>query len=285
MKKAGMLILALGMPVLLMGKETADTTLNVGDRQIVMSESNTVEVTVSVYDTDGTEMKKTYEGRYSDQQESERFFVSSPFIPRKQHFSPVTPAFWGAFSGLTGGAMEFGSPHGVPTNDSKSWEWGIGLMEAAGQWSTRHTFGYVAAVQLLNMHLHFSDDRYMNRTAEGDVTFTQSEERLKKSYLSYWAFNVPLMLQWQWKTGNTKATLSIGPAIDFKFGAHSRYKQGGHKHTVADDVHMNTVGINLQAYASISGVMLYFRKSITPLLNTDRAPKCYPWALGIGFTL
>jgi hypothetical protein len=43
--------------------------------------------------------------------------------------------------------------------------------------------------------------------------------------------------------------------------------------------------LNFEARAGYSGVMLYARAGVTPLLNKTKAPECYPMTIGLGFRL
>ena len=54
---------------------------------------------------------------------------------------------------------------------------------------------------------------------------------------------------------------------------------------ITSHINLNPIGVNLEARAGFSGVMLYARAGITPLLNKTKAPECYPMTIGLGFRL
>lgn len=81
------------------------------------------------------------------------------------------------------------------------------------------------------------------------------------------------------------AFLALGPSVEYRWHEHSRYFIGKHKHTETGDINLNPIGLNLEARAGYSGVMLYARAGVTPLLNKTKAPECYPMTIGLGFRL
>ena len=86
-------------------------------------------------------------------------------------------------------------------------------------------------------------------------------------------------------TGCHDAFLALGPSVEYRWHEHSRYFIGKHKHTETGDINLNPIGVNLEARAGYSGVMLYARAGVTPLLNKTKAPECYPMTIGLGFRL
>ena len=81
------------------------------------------------------------------------------------------------------------------------------------------------------------------------------------------------------------AFLALGPSVEYRWHEHSRYFIGKHKHTETGDINLNPIGLNLEARAGYSGVMLYAHAGVTPLLNKTKAPECYPMTIGLGFRL
>lgn len=88
-----------------------------------------------------------------------------------------------------------------------------------------------------------------------------------------------------WSGRSADAFLALGPSVEYRWHEHSRYFIGKHKHTETGDINLNPIGLNLEARAGYSGVMLYARAGITPLLNKTKAPECYPMTIGLGFRL
>lgn len=75
------LLLAVLMPLAAVASEPADTTIIMNNRHIVVNDSAGI-TRVSVYDNDGTQLTRTYETSFTDGQEVERVYVTSPFIPQ-----------------------------------------------------------------------------------------------------------------------------------------------------------------------------------------------------------
>ena len=105
------------------------------------------------------------------------------------------------------------------------------------------------------------------------------------SDISYNVLRLPIMLEWQKRIGCHDAFLALGPSVEYRWHEHSRYFIGKHKHTETGDINLNPIGLNLEARAGYSGVMLYARAGVTPLLNKTKAPECYPMTIGLGFRL
>jgi hypothetical protein len=123
-------------------------------------------------------------------------------------------------------------------------------------------------------------------TDDNETTFLRDEpNNVKKSYLSYWEMNIPVMLEYQYRLGHNNFYVALGPGLEIRKGEHSRYFIGNDKSTETNNVNMNPVGLNVQGYCGFGDVMIYFRSDITPLMNTSKAPKCYPLSIGLGFVL
>ena len=247
---------------------------------------------VRVYKKNGSEMKKVKETEFLDGQEVEQVYITSPFIPRKtykrrsQEYSHY-PFFF------TGGNMLAGSAFGVNSEgkekrDSKSGEWGF--TGCALECPVSSSWAVTAAISLAFVSHHFKTD-YMLTTVDGITSIqpfavgdNKNDERPSKSYLSYWACRIPIMLEWSNRIGSDDIYAAFGPSIEFRANERSRYKLGK-RHTLTKDVNMNPVGINLEARLGCGFFMLYARTALTPLLRTKYAPEWHPFTVGIGLRL
>ena len=124
-----------------------------------------------------------------------------------------------------------------------------------------------------------------NRNSKKECPSGTANKAPKKSYISYNVLRLPIMLEWQKRIGCHDAFLALGPSVEYRWHEHSRYFIGKHKHTATGDINLNPIGLNLEARAGYSGVMLYARAGVTPLLNKTKAPECYPMTIGLGFRL
>lgn len=275
------------LPMAMSATEKADTTILVGNKQIVVEDS-VGKTSVKVFDINGDELHKNYEAHFSDSQEEEQFFISSPFIPNKVRngveWRILSPAVFVGFNMLTGSGMGFSKPDGMHVRNSKSWEWGIGLLDAVipiSRYSNR--WSMFLELQFSQAYNHYTDDYMMMKQDDGTVKMVKSDEPLRKSYSRYNQFTLPIMVQWQNKLAKHRWSVCLGPSLDLRTGDHARYFIGKKKHTSANDTKLNALGLSMQAYIGIDDTMIYIRHGLTPLYDTKNAPKCYPLAIGIGF--
>ena len=169
------------------------------------------------------------------------------------------------------------------SRDSKSWEWGITLTSLCFRLSNE--MALTSSLSIGQVHHHFKDN-YVLSTENGVSAMTPIDgETLKKSYISNNVLRLPIMLEWQKRIGCHDAFLALGPSVEYRWHEHSRYFIGKHKHTETGDINLNPIGLNFEARAGYSGVMLYARAGVTPLLNKTKAPECYPMTIGLGFRL
>lgn len=285
MKKT--LLLAALLPLTGMAAETGDTTFVVNNKKIVVNDS-AGSTKISVYGSDGKKFNRTYETNFVDGQEIERVYVTSPFIPQslnRKKSKPRShyPLFFMGFSQLAGNVMGTGGNAGMHTRDSKSWEYGFTLTSLA--FRITNPLALTSAFQIGQVHHHFQDN-YVLSTADGITSMRQIEgETLKKSYISYTFIRIPVMLEWQKRTGGADMFAAIGPSIELRWNDHSRYFIGKNKTTETGDINMNPVGLNLDIRAGYGCLMIYARTALTPLLKTSVAPKCYPVSFGLGIRI
>ncbi len=287
MKKMKQLMLMVALlPGMAMAGEARDTTFVVNKQQIVVSQEGE-KTTVKVYDGEGEEMKKLSETQFVDGQEVEKVYVTSPFIPqqfrkRKRSLSSHYPTFYFGYSMLPGSIMGGGNSE-MHSRDSKSWEWGFTLTSLCV--TLGNSLALTSSISWGQVHHHFQDN-FVLSTHEGETTMRQVEgENLKKSYISYKVVRIPLMLEWQHRVRGSDAFLAVGPSVEFRYGDHSRYYIGKRKFTETHDVNLNPIGFNMDVRAGYGALMLYARTALTPLLDTGRAPKCYPFSVGLGIRL
>lgn len=272
----------------------ADTAANVKDTTIVVNGKN-IEISdsagltkVSVYRNDGKELNRVYETSYTNGQEIQRIYITSPFIPQKFDRDKTklvahSPVFFMGFSQLGGSIMSFGGNPGMHTRDSKSWEYGFTLAELAIR--IKNPFVFMSAFEIGQVHHHFQDN-YVLSTVDGISSMRQVEGKsLKKSYISYTYIRLPFMVEWQPRTTGPNLFVAVGPSLELRWNDHSRYRVGKNKTTESSDINMNPIGLDLNLRVGFGALVIYTRMGLTPLLKTSVAPKCYPVSLGLGICL
>ncbi len=281
-----MALVAIALP-LCAGAQQKDTTIVVGHRHIVISDIS-AQPTVKIYNQDSTELKKVSETHFVDGQEVEQVYVTSPFIPsalskKRRPLANNYPTFFFGYNMLGGSALSLSGSDNLPTRDAKSWEWGVTLTSVGFRLSGPLVLtSSIAVGQVFN---HFKGNTVL-ATTNGQTLFEArpDDEHLKKSYMMYDFVRIPLMVEWQKRFG-LNAFVAFGPSLELRWHERSRYVVGKDKQTQATDINMNPVGLGLDLRAGYGMVMLYARTSLTPLLKSERAPKCYPVSIGLGIRL
>lgn len=277
------LLLAVLMPLAAVASEPADTTIIMNNRQIVVNDSAGI-TRVSVYDNDGTQLTRTYETSFTDGQEVERVYVTSPFIPQtlgknKKPMESHYPFFFMGYNLLSDGAMGFSGSTALHTRDSKSWEFGFTLASVA--FRLGRNLALTTAMQTTWAYNHFQGN-YVLTTTDGMSSLVEKEDiKVKKSYISYSIIRVPVMMEWSRKSFYA----GLGASIDMRMSDESKYRANKKTYTETDDINMKPLGLNLEMRMGYGFLMLYGRVGLTPLLKTSSAPKCYSVSFGMGLRI
>lgn len=277
------LLLAVLMPLAAVASEPADTTIIMNNRQIVVNDSAGI-TRVSVYDNDGTQLTRTYETSFTDGQEVERVYVTSPFIPQtlgknRKPMESHYPFFFMGYNLLSDGAMGFSGSTALYTRDSKSWEFGFTLASVA--FRLGRNLALTTAMQTTWAYNHFQGN-YVLTTTDGMSSLVEKEDiKVKKSYISYSIIRVPVMMEWSRKSFYA----GLGASIDMRMSDESKYRANKKTYTETDDINMKPLGLNLEMRMGYGFLMLYGRVGLTPLLKTSSAPKCYSVSFGMGLRI
>ena len=281
MKKS--LLFALLLPAAAMAGEPADTTIIVDDNRIVVNDSAGI-TSVSVYKDDGTQLTRAYARSFTDGQEVERVYVTSPFIPQtlgknRKPMESHYPFFFMGYNLLSDGAMGFSGSTALHTRDSKSWEFGFTLASVA--FSLGRNLALTTAMQTTWAYNHFQGN-YVLTTTDGMSSQVEKEDiKVKKSYITYSIIRVPVMMEWSRKSFYA----GLGASIDMRMSDESKYRANKKTYTETDDINMKPLGLNLEMRMGYGFLMLYGRVGLTPLLKTSSAPKCYSVSFGMGLRI
>ena len=105
----------------------------------------------------------------------------------------------------------------------------------------------------------------------------------QKSWLRYWAFRLPVSLEWQTKFGSRRAFIAAGPEIEWRVGVKSRAKYDNKKHTLSDKLNTHPLGMNLLLQAGYGCLGFNARFALTSLFEKNKGPELYPASIGIGW--
>ena len=236
-------------------------------------------------ENDTIENTQVFEGVYLDGRSIERTTtVSVPFVKKKKgyyRFDPHYPAIYFGFNKLASSTFQYSAK--VPRLGSKSWEWGINLFNTGvaitrdNHWGLTTTLGLARIVYKL-------DDNYGFEKIDGITVCRQADDvDYQKSWLRYWAFRLPVSLEWQTKFGSRRAFIAAGPEIEWRVGVKSRAKYDNKKHTLSDKLNTHPLGMNLLLQAGYGCLGFNARFALTSLFEKNKGPELYPASIGIGW--
>lgn len=291
MKKL-LILFGILIPVLTYGNttETApqDTTIYVGSRKFVVKE-NEGKIKVKVYEEvssgDTIQNDQIFEGIYMDGQSTERrTALSVPFMKKDKKksfwFEPHVGGIYIGYNRLADG-MFFGGTDEVDLVASKSWEWGINLFEGSLKLSRNWAltgglgFGYTSYRIDGKKGFYRVDGKSVLMDAPEDVHFSNSR-------LRYYHFRLPVSVEWQEKFGHKGPLfVSLGIEPEVRTWVRSKAKLDGRKHTLANDLNVHPVGLNLLAQAGYSDWGFYCRYSTFSLFENNKGPDITPFSFGV----
>lgn len=278
-------ILALAMPFALQAEEKNDTTFVVNGKKIVVNTDNE-KTNVQVFDSEDNKLTKSYETEFVDGQEIERIYIGSPFIPKPKNnnFESTLPFFIIGMSGMTEGTFT-GDHSNIKTKNNRSWEMGIIPVDMAIPLNKSNTLGIIAGLQLRMAYIHLRRTGVMNGTNE--ITPYEGP-KLKKNYLKYSSYSIPVMLDFQEQEGKHNYFLGIGLSVEWRPSLKSKYIIGmehdGHI-TKTSKLPLNRWGLNLEYHIGYRNFQLYMRAALTPLYRLKDGTGAYPFSIGLGIDL
>ena len=264
---------------------TTDTTFVLGNKHITVCDS-AGKTNVRINTDDGKILTRTYETEYTGNREEKRVYVKSIFFPDLVTKKPCIahyPILFLGINTLGGSVMSPGGSTGMHSRDSKSWEWGLTLTQAAFRLAGNTAIN--VSLNIGQVHHHFQGN-YVLATSDGKTFMRVIEDaEVKKSYVSYATIRVPIIFEWQNRINHKSVFAGIGASLEYRTNDYSRYFIGKKKYTSAHDINIAPLGVNMEAYMGVGPIVIYGRAGLTPLLKKSNAPECYTFAAGIGFTI
>ena len=266
----------------------SDTTFVVENKKITVY-SRDGKVNISVHDIDGNNYYKTAEYNYSynDKQKSRLVNIGISFPKNKEdkytkRFKAHYPFFYIGRSIAAAEPFDFSYNEEMYSKHSKSFEWGFSFVNIAIPFNKAKTFGLTSAIQVGRIHHHFKNNYVMTNDGVRTVIQEMPIKNMKKSFMAYNVLRLPLRLELQ----NKNFHIGVGGSLELRCHERSKYKVAHEKKTtVSRDINMKSLGINAELSVGYGVVSLFMRESLTPLLDTKLAPKCYPLTIGIGLIL
>lgn len=291
MKHICSLLFLLMSSITVMAQESIlqDTTIYLNGRKMVIKENNG-KIKVKMYEAksnnDTIENAQVFEGVYLNGRSIEQTtIVSVPFVKKKNknyRFDPHYPAVYVGFDKLSKGALQYSA--GVPQIGSKSWEWGINPFCGGIALTPNNHWGITAALGIARI-VHKIDDNHGFEKIDGITVCQPAPEGVdyQKSWLRYWAFRLPISMEWQTKFGSSRAFITAGPEVEWRVGIKSRAKYEGSKHTLSSNMNTNPLGLNLLLQAGYGCLGFNARFALTSFFEKNKGPELYPASLGFAW--
>lgn len=265
-----------------------DTVIYMNGRKMVINE-NKGKIKVKMYEAinnDTVENKQVFEGVYLDGRSIERStIVSLPFVKKSKNryrFTPHYPTIYLNFSKLADGKFKYSA--GVPQLGSKSREWGVNFCNTGVAISNDNHWGLTTTLGIARM-VYKLDNNYGFEKLDGATVCRPAEDGIdyQKSWLRYWAFRLPVSLEWQTKFGSRRAFIAAGPEVEWRFWTKSRAKYDNKKHTLSSNLNTHPLGMNLLLQAGYGSLGFNARLALTSLFEKNKGPELYPASIGIGW--
>ena len=266
-----------------------DTTIYLNGRKVVIKENNG-KIKVKMYEikagNDVIENPQVFEGVYLNGRSIEQTtIISVPFIKKKKKsykFDPHYPVIYAGFDKLSKGAFQYSSA--VPQIGGKSWEWGVNPFYGGIALTPDNHWGVTTALGIARI-VHKLDDNYGFEKIDGTTVCQPAPEGIdyQKSWLRYWAFRLPISLEWQARFGSSRAFIAAGPEVEWRVGIKSRAKYDGAKHTLSDKLNTHPLGLNLLLQAGYGCFGFNARFALTSLFEKNKGPELYPASLSFAW--
>jgi hypothetical protein len=154
---------------------------------------------------------------------------------------------------------------------------------------TRH-LGFVTALGLNFNNYRFDGNNSITKNANGVIEpfYPEAGISYSRSKLATTYGTLPVLLEAQIPVtnGNT-INLAAGVIGAVKLGSHTKvvyYSDGKEKEKRRDDFSLNTLRYGVTARAGYGLLQVYGTCYLTPLFETGKGPKLYPFEIGIAFT-
>jgi hypothetical protein len=263
-----------------------DTTVIIKGRKYIIKEADK-KLNIKVYGKtqrgDTIQNDMIYEATYNDEQTTEKRFEFSMPFQRKQHRSNYVSVLTGVYIGysqLNKGAWKHSDA--VDYRASKTWEIGLGIMNTTiyldkeGDWTMGLglDWGY-RSFRLIGNNVFKVVNGYTTVEPGTDTQYYASG-RLRYNFL-----RMPIRINRCHLFGE-RFSISLGIEPEWRYRIKSMAEVNGSEYqTIDTDLNVNPIGVNLIAEIRYSNIGLYFRNSLTKLINKNKGIEMYPLSFGI----
>lgn len=261
-----------------------------GDSIIILKGKGDMRIRVYEEQSEGTDNKEVeiYDGVYLEKTETDKhtFLDALPLIPRKYNaYDPHCTDVFIGYSRMADSFLSFGAADEAGLDISKSWEFGFNLLNFSHNFRKNPHWGINLGVCWGYRSFNIDGNRALVKE-NGHSYFVEGDEETSysKSRLRHFFFRVPILAEWQQKTGRYTTFFNIGPEFEIRHSVKSfAHLNGGKKQTIGKGMYVQPVGVNILAQAGIGDIGIYLRYSTNSLFQKDKGPDVSPYSFGVAW--
>ncbi len=284
--------MALAMPINLIAKEMADTTVVYNGKQIVIDD-NSQETRISVFTLDSTQLTKASETVFVNKQEVERIYVSSPFYPTStsMFYSSMYPTIWWGVSSLSTNiaTKESGSSKNS-IHARGGFEIGFTTAEAIYPINKRGNLLFSTAIQMVYSKHHFQHSALLSNDGHSIAFEDRTHAPASANYMAYASMRVPFMAGYaptvNWPTDWLDTQFGIALVPQYRFGRASyRFEQEAFGDPIEQKLKICHWGLNVDFNMVLGPVKFSASVSLLPVFKTSDGKKAYNSSLNFGINI
>lgn len=186
----------------------------------------------------------------------------------------------------------FGPKASLPLRSS-SFEWGTYNQHTIFTACNEH-FGMAWGFGISNSYNYFYRNEVMRLDENNDTYFQplnaySSEDGhgpinniSHRSFLRYWSFRVPILLQVQGVVNNHKMAFAAGAELECRVGVRSFARYGGTKHLITNDIKYKPIGVNALFSLASDNSVFFVKVGLTDMFKSPNHDDFYQMSIGYG---
>lgn len=207
---------------------------------------------------------------------------------KRRHYKAHVTGFYMGFSNLATQDLQIGSVNNAVLK-LNSYEIGWTMFSKDFRLSKRsRNFGLILSTGLgFRYHEYFADNNTFFKPVNNYITQLPAPTDVKftESYLSVWYMNIPVVLEWQKKKGNSSFFIQAGAEVGVKLSGRSKFIYSPEEDVVIsqniDKIDINPLTLDAKFQIGFNDVSLYVRYGLINFFRANRGATVIPVSAGI----
>lgn len=207
---------------------------------------------------------------------------------KRRHYKAHVTGFYMGFSNLATQDLQIGSVNNAVLK-LNSYEIGWTMFSKDFRLSKRsRNFGLILSTGLgFRYHEYFADNNTFFKPVNNYITQLPAPTDVKftESYLSVWYMNIPVVLEWQKKKGNSSFFIQAGAEVGVKLSGRSKFIYSPEEDVVIsqniDKIDINPLTFDAKFQIGFNDVSLYVRYGLINFFRANRGATVIPVSAGI----